>query len=50
MTSPVSISSEVRSSLDKLHDLSERLLALCMMASNHDSADSIPIPYVNVVV
>lgn len=47
MTSPVSISSDVRNSLDKLHELSERLLALCMMASNHDSADSIPLPYVN---
>lgn len=47
MTSPVSIPSAVRDSLDKLHELSERLLALCMMASNQEDADSLPVPYIS---
>lgn len=42
MTSPVSIPFEIRDSLDKLHELAERILALCMVASNQSSPESIP--------
>ncbi|VVD82214.1 hypothetical protein [Pandoraea commovens] len=42
MTPLVSTPNPVRDSLDKLHCLSERLVALCMVAANQESAEAIP--------
>lgn len=42
MTSLVSTLDPIRNSLDKLHCLSERLVALCMVAANQESAEAIP--------
>lgn len=47
MTSLVSTSPTVRDSLDTLHSLSERLVALCMVAANQESAESIPPEFAN---
>lgn len=47
MTFPVSTSPAVRDSLDRLHCLSERLVALCMVAANQENAESIPPAFAN---
>ncbi|MFJ2993640.1 hypothetical protein [Pandoraea sp. NPDC087047] len=47
MTSLVSSFPAVRDSLDKLHSLSERLLALCMVAANQENTESIPPEFAN---
>ncbi|VVE76250.1 hypothetical protein PAN31117_05359 [Pandoraea anapnoica] len=47
MTFLVSTSPAVRDSLDQLHSLSERLVALCMVAANQESAESIPQEFAN---
>jgi len=47
MTFPTSTSLAVRDSLDRLQCLSERLVALCMVAANQESAESIPPEFAN---
>ncbi|ALS61187.1 hypothetical protein [Pandoraea norimbergensis] len=47
MTFPTSTSPAVRDSLDRLQCLSERLVALCMVAANQESAESIPPEFAN---
>ncbi|VVE24741.1 hypothetical protein PHO31112_03313 [Pandoraea horticolens] len=47
MTSLVSTTPVVRDSLDKLHSLSERLVALCMVAANQENTESIPHEFAN---
>ncbi|MGC7402404.1 hypothetical protein ACPWR0_01025 [Pandoraea pneumonica] len=47
MTFHASNSPTVRDSLDRLHCLSERLVALCMVAANQEHAESIPPEFAN---
>ncbi|AJP57977.1 hypothetical protein UC34_15365 [Pandoraea vervacti] len=47
MKSLVSTSHAVRDSLDKIQSLSERLVALCMVAANQENAESIPQEFAN---